>query len=139
MSFLSWFRRGKDRPFRPGERYRYLTRPCELDSRIVILRVDPHERLGPIIHLAIENVEMTPPGAPKPLTRIGHIPISLAALRASQPRLDAKRVELPDYQEGYDLWRTEFDAGRAGVFTLPVAEIVEAMAVTIAKGSKGAG
>lgn len=121
--------------FTPGQRYRYATRQGEEHSRIVILRVDPHDRLGPIVHVAIENIDITPPGSRRRMTRIGHIPISLAALQASEPRLDETSPELPDYQEGYDQWRTEFDAGRAGVFTIPVAEVVAAMAMAIAHGS----
>jgi hypothetical protein len=34
---------------------------------------------------------------------------------------------LPPFLEGYRQWRTAFDNRRAGVFTLPVAEVVEAI------------
>lgn len=31
----------------------------------------------------------------------------------------------PAYQEGYATWRKAFEQGEAGIFTVPVAEIVE--------------
>ena len=33
--------------------------------------------------------------------------------------------QLPDFEEGYQQWRTEFDKGKAGVYNIPVAESIE--------------
>ncbi|HKO59035.1 MAG TPA: hypothetical protein VJ276_24425 [Thermoanaerobaculia bacterium] len=135
LSLRSLFGRRDPRPFRAGQRLRYATRPGEERSRIVVLRVDEDATLGQIIHLAIENVDITPPGSARRMTRIGHVPISKAALRASRPELDEEALDVPAFQQGYDTWRAEFDAGRAGVFSIPIAEIVAVMAETLAQGS----
>ena len=37
------------------------------------------------------------------------------------------RMEPEEFEEGYRQWRIEFDRGRAGVFTAPVAEVIAGM------------
>jgi len=37
---------------------------------------------------------------------------------------------LPDYEEGYGMWRKAFEAGKAGIYTITVAEAVDVMEAT---------
>jgi len=102
--------------FAPGQVWRYATREGEEQSRVHILRIDTHPKTGhEIVHIAISGAR----------TSIGHAPISRDALERSGLSLEAKSAPLPDFEEGYRIWRDDFDAGNAGVFTVSVAEIVD--------------
>jgi len=116
--------------FRPGQVWRYATRPGEEQSRLIVLRVDLEPNLGEIIHIAITGVRLTPSNDDlAPMTAIGHVAVARAALEASRLSLEPENPEVPEFQN--DTWRAAFDAGSAGVFSVPVAEIVEAMEATI--------
>ena len=41
------------------------------------------------------------------------------------------KVDLPDFEEGYGMWRKAFDAGNAGAYSITVAEAVEVMEKTL--------
>ncbi len=36
-----------------------------------------------------------------------------------------EKEDLPDFEEGYKIWKEGFDAGRAGFYTITIAEAVE--------------
>jgi len=40
-------------------------------------------------------------------------------------------VDLPNFQDGYQEWRDAFEAGRAGIYTITLAETVKVMEVTL--------
>ena len=114
--------------YKPGQVWSYKTRPKEESSRITILKVEPHANLGDIVHIRVSDVKMQSPAAPDGLAKvIHHSPFAEEAIDASVVELLAEDVELPDFAEGYDLWRESFDKGEAGVFTIPVAQSIEAM------------
>jgi hypothetical protein len=46
---------------------------------------------------------------------------------------------LVGFDEGYNAWRGAYEAGRGGIFTLPLAEIVESMEQAIAGGGRTSG
>ena len=62
---------------------------------------------------------------------ISHMPISVDSLKASVTELVNTAESLPGYEEGYGIWREVFDSGKAGIFTISVAECVEFMEQTI--------
>lgn len=57
----------------------------------------------------------------------GHLPFAEEAINKSAAKLLKEKADLPDYQEGYGMWREAFDAGRAGVYTITIAEAVDVM------------
>jgi len=58
-------------------------------------------------------------------TEISHAPVQVQSLLDSNPSLIAENVEIPDYQEGYKVWREAFEAGEAGYFTISAADVVK--------------
>ena len=50
-----------------------------------------------------------------------------AAINQSVVKLLKDKTDLPDYRQGYDLWRKAFDADRAGIYTVPVAKAIDEM------------
>jgi hypothetical protein len=56
-------------------------------------------------------------------------------VESSVTELVAESVPLPDYSEGYEIWREAFDKNDAGVFSLAVAECVGVIAGTMMHGT----
>jgi hypothetical protein len=62
-----------------------------------------------------------------------HAPVTRQALEASVTELVQEGAALPDISEGYAVWLLAFEKGQAGVFTLPVAQIVQHIEDAFAK------
>lgn len=109
-----------------GQVWRYQTRPGEDGSRLYIARIDDDPLLGPIYHLYLDGLRIRNPLLPGGTQdHLPHIPVGRASLDTSVTELVVVVPDPPDIGDGYRLWRQEFDAGDAGVFTLPVKEIVQ--------------
>ena len=126
----------KRRNFEPGQVWRYRTRTGEEESRVQILKVDVDPKAGEIIHIAVNGIRIErSAGDLTPISILGHVPVARQALEASELVFEAENTELPEFEEGYHMWRTGFEAGNAGVFSVPVAEIVDVMEATIRGGA----
>jgi len=101
-----------------GQIWEYRTRPADTGSLLKIQRVEQDAILGPIYHVSViglrlRNQEMDPV--------LAHTPVSRETLDASVTRLSDKTSTFPDSEPGIAQWRE----ARGGVFTIPVAEIIE--------------
>jgi len=110
--------------FKVGQKWRYTTRPREPGSTLIILKIEVCEG-DVIVHIAVSGLLMSSPGDAKPKGNIGHLPIAAYILESSVTTLAEKSIPLPDFEEGYRIWRKDFDKGQAGYFTAPVSECVE--------------
>jgi hypothetical protein len=108
-----------------GQRWRYRTRPGDEASRVVILKIESSPQAGTIVHVAVDGIRV--PCKPEPM-RSGHAPFARDAVLASITELEAEKVELPSFSEGYRMWRDAFDRGEGGVFTISLAESAEGLA-----------
>jgi len=112
--------------FQPGQVWSYRTRPGEEGSRLTVVKVEPHEKLGTIVHVRVEGVSqkmLTVPGGV--CTVIRHMPFAEEAVQQSVVELldDDGPVDA-SFEEGYGIWKEAFDKGKAGVFTITVAETI---------------
>jgi hypothetical protein len=101
-----------------GQVWEYRTRPADTGSLLRIQRVEQDATLGPIYHISViglrlRNQDMDP--------NLPHTPVSRETLDASVTRLSNKTPNFPDFEPGIAQWR----ADRGGVFTIPVADIIE--------------
>lgn len=114
--------------FHAGEVWRYHTRPAEPDSTLTVLRVDEEPGAGAIVHVYVDGLRIPNPHHPEGFSgTIGHMPFAESAVSASVTELLGQADPLPDFNEGYESWRSAYDDGHAGVFTITVAEAVEVM------------
>ena len=113
--------------FAAGQVWKYKTRPNETDSRLTVVRVDPDDHeFGNIIHIYISAVDIPNSDAPDGKTVfIQHMPYEEEALSKSVIELDTETKELPDYLDGYKLWKSAFEKGEAGVFSVDVSQAVD--------------
>jgi hypothetical protein len=110
--------------FSVGQVWHCQTREHEAGSKLSVVQIDTlkgHE----IIHISIEGLRISSPHAASSYSEsVSHLPIGPTALKASVTQLSAQTDDLPDYKEGYQIWREAFDSDDAGFFTIPVAECV---------------
>ncbi|MBS1793301.1 MAG: hypothetical protein JSS81_05575 [Acidobacteria bacterium] len=112
--------------FRVGQTWSYRTRPGEEDSYFIVLRVDADPKLGPIVHIALENLKIKNRRTRSGLvTRIAHLPFAESALEESAGKLLREKTALPDFRDGYDEWKKAFDDKRAGIYTASLDKVVE--------------
>ena len=119
--------------FSAGQVWSYRTRPGEEKSRLTVLRIDKKEPQGFIVHIRLDDVSMKNPSAPNGIARtIGHLPFALASIDASVITLE-RTGAVPDFGDGYRMWRDAFDQNKAGVWTTSVADAVNAMETGLSK------
>jgi hypothetical protein len=108
-----------------GETWKYKARPGEEASTFTVVRVESTPKLGVIVHVSLGGLSVHSKHAPTGISdRIAHMPFSEAAIDKSVTAIVGEAESLPEFEEGYREWRTGFDQGKAGVFTIPVAEAV---------------
>lgn len=120
-----------------GQEWNYKTRPAEATSTLTILKIEEYPKTGKVIHISISGLKMRNPDSPTGFAeKLSHIPISEEALDKSVTKVYKENSTIPDSIEmdGYSYWKKEFDKGDAGVFTIPVSEIVNSMEKLIIEG-----
>ena len=115
-----------------GQIWSYETRPGEEESRLYIARIDHDLPGSPIYHLTIVGLKIELPSGDGPIQdRLPHIPVDTSTLDSSVVALIGVVPNPPDVSEGYAIWREAFDAGRAGVFNIPVSDIIQIVEDTL--------
>ena len=116
--------------YKVGQVWSYKTRPDEKKSTFIVVKVESHPKLGNIVHIALRDLRLRRSDGDF-IEAAGHLPFAEEAIDKSALKLLKEQAELPDYEEGYGLWREAFDAGKAGVYTISVAEAVNVMEETL--------
>jgi len=108
------------RDYASGQVWAYRTRPGEEGSRLRIHSVETPPGSGePVFHLSLSGLGVS----------LGHLPVGRETLDASVTALaDAGDADFPDPSEGIETWRRD----EGGVFTIPLADIVQALADAVA-------
>jgi hypothetical protein len=116
--------------YKVGQIWSYKTRPNEKKSSFIVLKVESHPKLGKIIHIALRDLKLRKPNG-EFIETAQHLPFAEEAIDKSAVKLLKEKADLPDYEEGYGIWREAFDDGKAGIYTITVAEAVDVMEVTL--------
>ena len=125
MSLLSFFGIASAQGFAEGQVWSYKTRKGEESSRVLINKIESHPKLGKIFHISVSGVKVKNPRIAGGIsTDLPHSPVSEETLKKSLTKLLGNSQPNPDYREGYQTWKTAFDKGEAGIFTIDVADIV---------------
>ena len=125
ISFLFIMPDALAQEFKEGQVWSYRTRPNEQGSTLLINKVESDAKLGSIFHISVSGVKVKNRRAPGSVTQeLPHFPVSKKTLEDSVIKLVGSSAPNPAYREGYATWKQAFDAGKAGIFTISVAEIV---------------
>jgi len=115
--------------FKIGQIWKYDTRIGEENSRLIIVNVTQHEYFGDIINIAVNGLKIESPYSEEGyMHTISHLPCTEASIIESVEELVEISNNLPDFEEGYNQWKEQFDLGKAGVFGENVKEIISIMA-----------
>lgn len=118
--------------YKVGQKWSYKTRPGEEKSYFIVVKVENHPKLGNIIHVAVRDLKMKNPRSPDGISdKVNHMPFAEEAVNKSAVKILKEKVDLPDYREGYNMWREAFDAGHAGVYTITLAEAADVMETSL--------
>jgi hypothetical protein len=114
-----------------GQVWEYRTRPADKGSLLKIHSIEPSPT-GEIYHISLIGLAygrgMVGGGV------FGHMPVSRETLDKSVTRLSDSKAAFPDPTEGIAQWRT----ANGGVFTIPIAEIIDGVMATITNGAVAA-
>lgn len=123
--------------FQVGQIWKYQTRPIDPKSTLRILKVERLHGTTIAVHVQINSLNTKSAPDKKDGSTASHLPFSEEAVEASVTELLATKQPLPkDYEEGYGMWREAFLSGKAGVFTAPVAEVVNMIDEMMSGGSQ---
>ncbi len=123
----------RDKKYQPGQVWGYKTRPGEELSTLTVLRVE-EEQLGKrIVHIHVDGVHLRNcTGGPEPNT-VEHMPFAKESLDASITQ-ELRKGSVPSFKNGYSEWRKGWDEGKAGFYTITVAQAVDVMQATFDRG-----
>ncbi|HSN16207.1 MAG TPA: hypothetical protein VLT61_16360 [Anaeromyxobacteraceae bacterium] len=114
---------GRSAKFRVGQVWGVKARPGEFGTTATIVKVDRSPKHGVIVHVYMKGIHVKSPTAPNGYAdRVQHAPFAEEALARSVTALEGRARKLPDWEPGYRAWRSAYEAGKAGVFTVTVAE-----------------
>ena len=106
--------------FLPGQVWQYDTRTGEEKSTLTVLAIDDTEDHA-IIHIRLDHINFAGGNC------IQHLPFSAEAVMDSITGFIKHLDTVPVFKDGYDQWKQEFEAGRAGYWKITVKEAVEAI------------
>lgn len=122
--------------YKVGQVWSFKSRPSEPNAKLTIVKIESDGKLGNIIHIQVDSVKIkTSDELVKYTHLVSHMPFSEAAIDSSVTERLGEVAELPNFQEGYTEWRNSFEAGNAGIFSIPVGKSVEYMETTTLKGN----
>jgi hypothetical protein len=114
--------------FRIGQVWRYQTRPGEGASRVIIGRIERIEGIGRVVHVKLTDLKLMSSAAPGSVaTILFHVPMREDWLAYSLTELTPERGDLEGFAEGYGTWLAAYRRGEAGVFAIPLSEVVRSM------------
>ena len=117
---------GHSEQYRPGQVWRYQTRPGEEESRLIIAKIDQASGKN-IVHIQVTGVRIKNPHVEGRIQDyLPHSPISEEALKASVIEMTGEDGQLiGGFDEGYAQWLSAYKSGKGGVFSIPVKEIID--------------
>jgi hypothetical protein len=107
---------------RVGQVWAIKTPSEEPDVRLTILHVESRPQIGTIVHVALSGLALS-----NGQGTVEHMPFTEAAIESSVTSLIQESGPLPDFHEGYELWRE----ANGGVFTIEVAEALDAIELAV--------
>ena len=118
--------------YKVGQVWAYRTRPNELNSLLTVVKVELQHGTAVAVHIYVDGLNLKPAeSGGLPGTTASHLPFSEEALDASVTDMVDHVVVLPDFEEGYMMWREAFLEGNAGIFSVTVAEVMDFMESTM--------
>jgi len=103
-----------DPKYQAGDVWEYETRRGEESSHFVVVKLENSPNLGMIVHVGVADLILKNCQGNALDQHVPHLPFARRALDASAIRRVGRNRQLPDYEEGYEIWRQAFLEDHAG-------------------------
>ena len=114
-----------DDKFAPGQVWFFYARPGEDEATLTVQKVEKYDKLGVVVHISVDGIALKNSRSSDGVTKtLGHLPLSKKSLEESIGDLIGNEGKIGDL-EGYRTWKKEFDADKAGVFTITLKDILD--------------
>jgi len=119
--------------YKPGQVWRYKNAVRE-DSRAIVGQVENVPGAGTVVSICVTNVYLPHWQTGEPTLRvISHAPMTPEAMDVSVIEQTGSQEPIPEFTGARAEWRAMIGQG-AGVFSIPVADVVKYMGEALAKG-----
>lgn len=115
----------------PGKGFHVALTGCT--ATVIIGRIDDDTRAGSVVSVSIADI--TPPALHGYLNRLLHLPFEREAFELSALDAIGDRPLPQGFADAYEQWRQPFDRGEAGIFTLPVEEVLPVLLEALSQRS----
>lgn len=123
--------------YAPGQAWTYRTRPGAEASTIVIRKKDIEPEDGEVFHISILGANLRNHRIEEGLQRsMHHAAVARATLDQSLLDYIGDGDGDETWMDGYDVWRQAYDNGDAGIFDIPVADILGYIEMVIASSGE---
>jgi len=121
-------------PYAIGQCWRCRGRHATETPVLTINRIDAHPLGGEILHVSVTHARIRHPGLREGfINTFAHLPVIGQVLERSGAELVGAATPDPAYLDGYHQWKRAFDAGQAGSYGIPLAEILDLIETMLAK------
>ena len=110
------------RMLKVGQEWSFAGRPTDPSPTLVIDRIEEVPNVGEVVHVSVQGVHIRNPNVAGGIsTELPHLPFSRTALENSLVKLLHDSVALPDYEAGYQAWKS----AKGGAFSISVREALD--------------
>lgn len=112
--------------FKAGQVWKYVNRNGEDSSTLTVLKIEKYDKGDTIIHIRVDGIKIYNPQTTSDYSNfIAHLPISEKAIKNSVTTLVGATISLPAFTEGYNQWKTAWNKGSGGYWTVNLKEAIE--------------
>jgi hypothetical protein len=116
-----------------GQIWEYETRTGEEKSTLTIVNIEKNKLDDTIINVYINNLKIKNLAVKNGISdTIQHLPFGKKSIDNSVTKLIGFTKILPDYNEGFNEWKSLYDIGEAGIFDQStIKETIDLMEITL--------
>ena len=116
-----------------GQIWEYETRTGEEKSTLTIVNIEKNKLDDTIINVYINNLKIKNQAVKNGISdTIQHLPFGIKSINNSVTKLIGFTRILPDYNEGFNEWKSLYDIGEAGIFDITtIKETIDLMEITL--------
>ena len=116
-----------------GQIWEYETRTGEEKSTLTIVNIEKNKLDDTIINVYINNLKIKNQAVKNGISdTIQHLPFGIKSINNSVTKLIGFTKTLPDYNEGFNEWKSLYDIGEAGIFDITtLKETIDLMEITL--------
>jgi hypothetical protein len=120
--------------YEAGQVWKIEAQPNDDSASLMILKVERSQKGDTIVHVRLDNIHVyNSETKTTALKTIAHLPFSVKALDSSVIRLQGRENNLPEFETGYQKWKSAYDQDQGGYWKLSVRTVLTQMNLIMRK------